>query len=148
MLGPLAAGTYDFWLVATTGAGSASERSYGPALVVEDFVVSAPAELPGDYNEDGMVDAADYTVWRNHFGAAMSLPNEAATPGMVTSDDYDVWKQHVGATTGGGSSLASPVAEPASCASSCAAFSRQVPAALLHIESLRTKCASAARANL
>jgi hypothetical protein len=113
MLGTLAAGTYDFWLAAATGSGSTT-TTYGPALVLEDFVVSASDELPGDYNEDGMVDAADYTVWRNHFGAAMSLPNETATPGMVTSDDYDVWKQNVGATTGGGSHSPTAVLEPSS----------------------------------
>ena len=26
--------------------------------------------LPGDYNVDGTVDAADFTVWRDSFGAS------------------------------------------------------------------------------
>ena len=29
----------------------------------------------GDYNQDGIVDAADYTVWRDHLGQTFALPN-------------------------------------------------------------------------
>jgi hypothetical protein len=56
--------------------------------------------LPGDYNENGTVDAADYTIWRNHFGQSSALPNDD-TPG-VGPDDYTRWKQHFGETGSGG----------------------------------------------
>ena len=52
----------------------------------------------GDFNEDGTVDAADYTVWRNGLGT------------KYTMDDYLVWKNNYGATTlgeGAGSSRSS-----------------------------------------
>jgi hypothetical protein len=54
----------------------------------------------GDYNEDGRVNAADYTVWRNSLGQAIALPNEdpSQTPNMVTSEDYGVWKSNFGNT--------------------------------------------------
>ena len=39
----------------------------GLAAIVDP---GAAAGLPGDYNNDGKVDAADYTVWRNHLGEA------------------------------------------------------------------------------
>ena len=58
--------------------------------------------LIGDYNDDGAVNAADYTVWRDLLGTAVALPNETVTPGMVTSEDYDQWKAHFGNTFGGG----------------------------------------------
>jgi DNA-binding beta-propeller fold protein YncE len=32
--------------------------------------------LPCDYNDDGAVDAADYTVWRDHLGQAFVLAGE------------------------------------------------------------------------
>jgi hypothetical protein len=63
--------------------------------------------LPGDYNENGVVDAADYTVWRDRLGSPVSLPNDD-TDG-VGLDDYDRWKANFGATlpaAGGGSGLA------------------------------------------
>ncbi len=56
--------------------------------------------LPGDFNGDHVVDAADYTYWRKYDG---------------TAEDYDLWRQHFGETlTGSGSSLpgSSPVPEP------------------------------------
>jgi hypothetical protein len=67
--------------------------------------------LPGDYNDDGTVDAADYTLWRDQLGAAASLPNDD-TPG-VGEDDYTRWKANFGQPGPGAGSLAN-VPEPAS----------------------------------
>ena len=61
--------------------------------VVQYF--AAPGVL-GDYNNNGVVDAADYTLWRNQLGTNFPLPNQGATPGQITSQDYDVWKAHFG----------------------------------------------------
>jgi hypothetical protein len=69
------------------------------------------AGLAGDYNNDGIVNAADYVAWRDHLGSVTSLPNDA-TPG-VDASDYGVWKQNFGATPGTASS-ATAVPEPAS----------------------------------
>jgi hypothetical protein len=55
--------------------------------------------LPGDYNQNGIVDAADYTVWRDRLGSGTALANDD-TPG-VGQDDYDRWKLHFGQVTGG-----------------------------------------------
>ena len=63
------------------------------STIVQLEVVAAP--LPGDYNQDGIVDAADYTVWRDHLGSAAVLPNDA-TPGVVDASDYAVWKTNFG----------------------------------------------------
>ena len=52
----------------------------------------------GDYNNNGIVDAAHYTVWRDHLGSATSLPNDD-TPG-VGQDDYTRWKTHFGQSAG------------------------------------------------
>jgi hypothetical protein len=71
---------------------------------------------PGDYNGDGLVNAADYTEYRNHLGQTFQLDNEVAgvTPGMVTPEDYDAWKSRYGNGMLGGGGLAnSPVPEPA-----------------------------------
>lgn len=51
--------------------------------------------VAGDYNFDGFVDAADYTVWRDAFETGIALPNDT-TPDAVTTDDYDVWVAHYG----------------------------------------------------
>ncbi|QDU89868.1 hypothetical protein Pla175_32640 [Pirellulimonas nuda] len=81
---------------AALGAGLAWDVLYNPSNV-QLVVVNAPMALAGDYNDDGTVDAADYTVWRDNLGLAIALPNETVTAGMVTSEDYDAWKANFGA---------------------------------------------------
>lgn len=60
---------------------------------------------PGDFNNNGSVDAADYVVWRDGLGTT------------YTQADYDTWRAHFGQTAASGSSLASvsqaAVPEPA-----------------------------------
>lgn len=77
--------------------------------------VTSDISLDGDYNNDGMVDARDFVVWRDNLGNnSLVLPGDT-TPGTVTDADYDVWVQNFGATPGSGSgSVAAAVPEPAS----------------------------------
>jgi hypothetical protein len=55
------------------------------------------AGIPGDFNQDGKVDAADYVVWRK-------------TDGMQA--EYNLWRANFGRTSGSGSSLGSSAAVP------------------------------------
>jgi hypothetical protein len=60
---------------------------------------SNPPVLPGDYNQNGEVDAADYVVWRRMRGSNVAQPYSGADgdgDGVVDSDDYSVWKSHFG----------------------------------------------------
>jgi hypothetical protein len=66
---------------------------------------SAPSNVPGDYSGNGVVDAADYTIWRDRLGQPFTLLNvnpAAVTPGMVDQEDYNFWKMRFGATSGSG----------------------------------------------
>lgn len=51
--------------------------------------------LAGDYNDDGLVNAADYTVWRD----GGPLLNETASPGVIDQEDYVAWANNYGATS-------------------------------------------------
>ena len=82
------------------------------SAVISYTLASAPAGLPGDYNDDNKVDAADYVVWRN----GGPLQNETVTIGSVTPDDYNEWRANFGKTVGSGSAsgqLIGSVPEPA-----------------------------------
>jgi hypothetical protein len=58
--------------------------------------------LPGDFNFDGTVDAADYIVWRKN---------------GLSPEEYGVWSAHFGESVGGGSAASqSGVPEPAAVA--------------------------------
>jgi uncharacterized protein YkwD len=85
-----------------------------------DYIVELPDILFGDYNNDGTVNAADYTVYRNRLSGigGTTLPNDAGAEG-VTIDDFNYWKAHFGETNGAGASLfhdPASVPEPASLA--------------------------------
>ena len=83
-------------------------------LAIDHVSVDLPG-VQGDYNNNGIVDAADYTVWRDHLGQTFALPNEGTgqTTGTVTIEDYNFWKSRFGATSGAGAGAAAAVPEPA-----------------------------------
>jgi hypothetical protein len=109
-------GPHSIWVRHVGGVAGELGQYYGLAW----WTVPAPPALPGDYNEDGVVDAADYVVWRDRWGQTFTLPGEdpaAATPGLVDQEDYDYWRINFGQTGGSGaagSSIAIAVPEPAS----------------------------------
>ena len=100
------------------------------SLIVDASLVSAPAavvvSLVGDYNHDLVVDAMDYSVWRNAFGSVTSPSADGNFDGIVDASDYTVWRDHFGesligagfgalaGSSGGGSIFASVVPEPGS----------------------------------
>ena len=72
------------------------------------------AGVAGDYNGNGVVDAADYAVWLQNLGSNTALANEnpaASTPGVVDQEDYDYWVTRFGANSGaatGGGNIPEP----------------------------------------
>ncbi|MEM1028014.1 MAG: dockerin type I repeat-containing protein, partial [Planctomycetota bacterium] len=56
--------------------------------------------LAGDYNLDGVVNAADYTVWADNFGSSSNLAADGNGDGVVNAADYTVWADNFGAQLG------------------------------------------------
>lgn len=73
--------------------------------------------LPGDYNNDQIVNIADYTVWRDALGSTVPSAGDGAdgnADGVVNSADYAIWKIYFGNALSGSASLdSSSVPEPA-----------------------------------
>jgi hypothetical protein len=63
-------------------------------------LIAEPAALAGDYNNNGVVDAADYTLWRK----GSPLQNEGRTSGVVDQQDYLFWRAQFGEAASPGSS--------------------------------------------
>jgi hypothetical protein len=84
------------------------------------FVVTAPPPmgLPGDFNDDEVVDAADYVVFRANEGTNFDLNGNGdetgGSAGVVDQADYDLWEANFGNTAGSGSGSSAPIPEPAS----------------------------------
>jgi hypothetical protein len=95
-------------LGAKTGMITVSSSSQA----VENGLWTLPVEfevvLAGDYNGNGMVDSADYVVWRNTVGSESDFSADGTGPGgipdrVVDRLDYDFWKQHYNPALGSGS---------------------------------------------
>lgn len=55
------------------------------------------APTTGDYNSNGVVDTADYSVWKENNGTSNPLPNrDPANVGAISSADYNSWKANFG----------------------------------------------------
>lgn len=85
----------------------------GTPTVLEGNVNYVDGGLTGDYNSDGQVNLADYTVWRDTLGSTTDLAADGSGSGSIDTGDYQVWKTNFGNSTGAiiGESVAVP--EPA-----------------------------------
>jgi hypothetical protein len=81
--------------IGTVAGGT--DVKYLDNIVVRDDLGDASSP-PGDYNQNGKVDAADYVVWRKN-------------PAGFDVNAYDTWRQNFGLPAGGGASI-SPEAVP------------------------------------
>ena len=65
------------------------------------FVKLIDPAIPGDYNDNGIVDAADYAVWRNSVGGATLTNRGVNISGPIDQRDYNVWKSNFGNVAAG-----------------------------------------------
>jgi hypothetical protein len=116
-------GSGDSWHIVAAGGISGEFASITPGYYVQKqgtnlmlFVGDAPpVVLAGDYNDDGIVDAADYVVWRDSIDSGIPLANETASRGIVDMADYAEWRANFGAAASGErAAVAGPVPEPTS----------------------------------
>ena len=82
-------------------------------LIGSYILVGEPPILPGDYNKNGVVDAADYVVWRNlagQFGSGLAA--DGNHDGQIDVSDYQLWRANVGRTRSSGAGVGTTVAVP------------------------------------
>jgi hypothetical protein len=62
-----------------------------------DVTLELAFALTGDYNGNGVVDAADYVVWRKSFGqTGVGLAADGDGDMQIDDDDFDVWRANFG----------------------------------------------------
>lgn len=105
---------------------SGNTNSFGPQQVTAEvidhpggdvgspgFVPGVVTSLQGDYNGNGVVDGADYVLWRHAMQTGGALEHDT-TPESVSTADYQLWRANFGLTGGAGGALdAASVPEPA-----------------------------------
>ncbi|TWT37392.1 hypothetical protein KOR34_23420 [Posidoniimonas corsicana] len=87
----------------TDGPGTISTIFEG---VIPGYNFSSTGGPLGDYNGNGRVDAADYTVWRDTLGSTEDFRangnNEGASENFIDEADYQVWRDAFGEGSEGG----------------------------------------------
>ncbi len=90
-------------------------KGAGDAKIYLDTVSHNPngmlaAYIPGDYDRNGVVEAADYDIWRNAFGQSVA-PGAGADgngDGVVDAADFVLWRKMGVPTAGAGGAVPEP----------------------------------------
>ncbi|MEQ8847496.1 family 10 glycosylhydrolase [Botrimarina sp.] len=97
--------TFFSWRSLLDGSSLSSQRAAALVQWYEDTFV-----LEGDYNDDGLVDAADYTLWRDTFLQFGDLPADGNGDGFIGNADYDLWAANYGASAANAATIPEPAA--------------------------------------
>ena len=81
-------------------------------LYTTGMISVAGSGLPGDYSNNGVVDAADYVVWRANLGTNNVLPNDPIG-GTIGDAQFNQWRSNFGQSAGSGAIASAAVPEPA-----------------------------------
>ena len=89
--------------------GSVSQNLYGMStnsgIQAFTFTLPSPPAVAGDYNKNGVVDAADYVLWRktlNQPAVPAGTGADGDGNGTVGPEDFDYWRERFGNTSGSG----------------------------------------------
>ena len=90
-------GLDDVAITTPDGMGTTSV-SVLPGEIVSGVQFGNQLVLPGDFNQDGTVNAVDYVVWRHAKGqtGASFVGADASGNGVVDDADYSIWRSHFG----------------------------------------------------
>jgi hypothetical protein len=88
----------DEYVLATT-SGTLDKNAWS-SLYDQGYDEQLPL-LNADFNSDGAVDAADYTLWRDNEGAPAGTLDNDSVGGVIGDGQYQLWKQNFGATAAG-----------------------------------------------
>ncbi|TWT77592.1 Autotransporter-associated beta strand repeat protein [Posidoniimonas polymericola] len=107
---PVSIGTWG-----SLASGADNKRDWFTGLgILNVGMLGAIGDLAGDFNRDGVVNAADYTVWRDNDGAANedALNGNGDGLGGIDGNDLALWKSNYGATLASASLDTGAVPEP------------------------------------
>ncbi len=87
----------------------------GGQILIDNVQLLRNLAIPGDYNADSRVDAADYVVWRNTLGQTGVAGGGADgnRDGVINQEDYVVWRAAFGTTSANSRSAVANLPEPA-----------------------------------
>ena len=86
----------------TMTGGSLEVIGNNTLAVGRENLINYDAPVGADYNQDTVVDAADYVIWRNTLGSMIDLSADGDGSGTIGAPDYDIWRAGYGNRVNGG----------------------------------------------
>jgi hypothetical protein len=107
----------NLWLFGENVSNTGPSNGQPHEMIVKSFTYTPlpPAPIPGDFDENGEVDASDFQDWRENFGSTTELAADGNGDGVVNAADYTVWRdnlQSVASSLSESSSLPQSIPEP------------------------------------
>lgn len=119
--GTFAAGTTPSFVFGSSGnvfTTTGSSSSFGTRVAATVSAIVRTNSTPSaDYNQNGVVDAADYILWRHTLGqnVAPGTGADGSNNGIIDPADYNLWRANFGNTAASGASLyTNAIPEPGS----------------------------------
>jgi autotransporter-associated beta strand protein len=101
-------------VIGTWGANGNVSATYHTSLITGTGVLQVTnGPAAGDYNNNGILDAADYALWVKKVGASTITNRDPSNTGNIGQVDYNTWERNFGKTAGTGAGAAlTAVPEP------------------------------------
>ena len=80
------------WTAAAIPAATIELPAFSQVILIDPQACPNCLGVAGDYNQDGMVNQADYQTWRAAFGTA-NVAADGNGDGVVDAADYVVWRR-------------------------------------------------------
>ena len=99
------------WSAAAIPAATIELPAFSQVILIDPLACPNCLGVVGDYDGDGVVNQADYNVWRVAFGATRGTA-DGNGDGVVDAADYVVWRRAAGSTQFNPSRLVSSLVIP------------------------------------